>query len=88
MWDEIKEMYAESNRLLIYQLKHEISSINTNDIFSLIHVNLWGPYPVNCISSAFYFLTIIDDFSRVTWTYLLKEKTSVSNTLKYFCNLI
>lgn len=58
------------------------SSITTNDVFELIHVDLWGPYSVQSISGASYVLTMVDNFSKTTWTFLLKEKINVSNILK------
>lgn len=36
----------------------------TTDCFSLIHVDIWGPYRVPSSCGAVYFLTIVDDFSR------------------------
>ena len=58
----------------------------TNHIFDLIHVDLWGPYRVKNITGASYFLTIVDDFSRATWTHLLSNKEQVKGTLTgFFC---
>ncbi|XP_074306249.1 uncharacterized protein LOC141641488 [Silene latifolia] len=53
-------------------------------IFELIHVDLWGPYKSPTLTGAYYFLTIVDDHSRVTWTFLLKTKTQVCSTLENF----
>lgn len=39
------------------------------------HVDVWGPY-ITCIYIGHtMFLTIIDDFTRATWTHLMKNKT-------------
>lgn len=35
--------------------------------FELIHIDTWGPYKVNYRGKFKYFLTIVDDYSRVTW---------------------
>jgi hypothetical protein len=45
------------------------SSISTSKCFSLIHCDIWGRYKTPSISGAFYFLTIVDDFSRFTWVF-------------------
>lgn len=37
---------------------------------------------------AFYFFTIVDDFSRSIWIYLLSEKREVANTLKIFMTIV
>lgn len=60
------------------------SESHADDIFKLIHVDLWGPYKTKTISGASYFLTIVDDHSKSIWTFLLKDKTQVQQTLTYF----
>ncbi|XP_057246861.1 uncharacterized protein LOC130589573 [Beta vulgaris subsp. vulgaris] len=54
------------------------------EIFSLIHIDLWGPYKVKTIHGGSYFLTILDDFSRTTWTFLLQNKQQVYRTIANF----
>ncbi|CAA7043921.1 unnamed protein product [Microthlaspi erraticum] len=56
----------------------------TKECFSLIHVDVWGQYRVPSSTGAVYFLTIVDDYSRAVWTYLLLEKSEVSKVLKNF----
>lgn len=55
-----------------------------NDCFSLIHCDVWGPYRVPSSCGAVYFLTIVDDYSRAMWTYLLLQKSEVRNVLTNF----
>lgn len=49
-----------------------------------------GTYKSKTITGASYFLTIVDDFSRLTWTFLLSDKTQVfltpSNFFAYVSN--
>lgn len=42
--------------------------------FELIHCDLWGPFDTSTVDGFKYFLTIVDDFTRCTWVYLLKHK--------------
>lgn len=56
--------------------------------FSLIHCDIWGPYRVPASCAAYYFLTIVDDFSRAVWTYLLLEKQEVAQAVKKFCAMV
>ncbi|KAL0297014.1 UNVERIFIED_CONTAM: Retrovirus-related Pol polyprotein from transposon RE1 [Sesamum radiatum] len=56
------------------RLPFATSSIQSKDVFELVHVDLWGPYKLPTLSGCHYFLTIVDDFSRATWTFLLKYK--------------
>ncbi|XP_010463099.1 PREDICTED: uncharacterized protein LOC104743749 [Camelina sativa] len=56
----------------------------TTDCFSMIHCDVWGPYRVSSSCGAIYFLTVVDDFSRAVWTFLLLEKSEVRGVLTNF----
>lgn len=62
----------------------KISNNRASSIFDLIHIDLWGPYRVIAINGARFFLTIVDDCSRVTWTFLLNNKLQVPKTVANF----
>lgn len=66
---------------------HE-SSNKATELFALIHCDVWGAYRTLSSSGAAYFLTIVDDFSRAVWIYLLKEKREVADSLKKFCAMV
>ncbi|XP_075674989.1 uncharacterized protein LOC142644217 [Castanea sativa] len=52
------------------------SSIHvTTAPFELIHCDLWGPFSIPTVDNYRFFLTIVDDFTRCTWVYLLKQKS-------------
>lgn len=44
------------------------STSTSTSLFQLVHIDTWGPYHTQTYSGARYFLTIVDDFSRTTWT--------------------
>ncbi|GJZ88337.1 ribonuclease H-like domain-containing protein, partial [Tanacetum coccineum] len=54
----------------------------------LVHLDLWGPYKVSSREGFRYFLTIVDDYSRAVWTYLLKTKDEVFDCIVNFIKLI
>ncbi|XP_075103834.1 uncharacterized protein LOC142178393 [Nicotiana tabacum] len=64
------------------------SSISSKKVFELIHVDTWGPYNGATYDGFKYFLTIADDFSRGTWTYLLTNKSNVFTILKGFLAMV
>jgi hypothetical protein len=68
--------------------KFFVSENKTFGIFDLIHCDLWGPYRTVSSCGASYFLTIVDDFSRAVWIYLLVDKTEVSSMLKRFFAMV
>src|SRR5579871_5655493 len=43
----------------------------------LIHSDLCGPFPIQSISGARYFIIFVDDATRYTWVYFLKTKTAL-----------
>lgn len=45
---------------------------------------MWGPYKHKTHGSCAYFLTIVDDYSKCTWTYLLASKNQVSLVFQNF----
>ncbi|KAG7585301.1 Reverse transcriptase RNA-dependent DNA polymerase [Arabidopsis thaliana x Arabidopsis arenosa] len=64
---------------LAKQKKLSFSSENNicNSTFELLHIDIWGPFSVETVEGFKYFLTIVDDHSRATWIYLLKNKNDV-----------
>ncbi|KAK2989169.1 hypothetical protein RJ640_014132 [Escallonia rubra] len=64
------------------------STSRAMDIFGLIHCDIWGPYRVSTISGAKYFLTIVDDYSRAVWVYLMHDKGQTGTLLRNFCNMV
>ena len=49
---------------------------------SLLHVDLWGPYPVRGINNAKYFMFFTDDATRYTWCREMTTRKEVYETLK------
>ena len=64
------------------------SSHLSKSCFDLIHCDLWGPFSVSTIDHCKYFLTIVDDYSRCTWVYLLKHKSQTQFVLEQFCAMV
>ncbi|GJY27089.1 retrovirus-related pol polyprotein from transposon TNT 1-94 [Tanacetum coccineum] len=60
----------------------------TRDALDYIHSDLWGPSPVTSRGGKRYMFTIIDDFSRKVWVFLLKHKDEVFPTFKEWKVLI
>ena len=54
-----------------------LSDNKASRILELIHCDLWGPYKTLSTCDAIYFLTIVDDYSRAVWVYLLRDKKEV-----------
>ncbi|CAL1409609.1 unnamed protein product [Linum trigynum] len=66
------------------RLPFMVSESHSIALFDLIHIDIWGPYGVTSIDGYRYFLTIVDDFSRNTWVYLMHKKSEARDLLTYF----
>ena len=56
--------------------------------FDLLHLDVWGPFSTESIEGYKYFLTIVDDCTRVTWIYMLKTKHEVVEVFLVFLKYI
>ncbi|KAL0537088.1 hypothetical protein IC582_026058 [Cucumis melo] len=54
----------------------------------LVHTDLCGPIKPSSFGKNNYFLLFIDDFSRKTWVYFVKEKSEVFGMFKRFKALV
>jgi len=69
--------------------KFLVSDFRVSDAaFELIHCDLWAPIEMSLSCGASYFLTIVDDYSKAMWIYLLIDKKEMSRTLKMFFSMV
>ncbi|GJS09947.1 integrase, catalytic region, zinc finger, CCHC-type containing protein [Tanacetum coccineum] len=65
-----------------------LSDHKTIAISELVHVDLWGPYTFISKDGFRCFMTIVDDYTRAVWIYLIKTKDEVYGLFVNFINLI
>ncbi|GFZ16754.1 hypothetical protein Acr_26g0000240 [Actinidia rufa] len=56
--------------------------------FALVHSDIWGPSPTSTMGGSQYFVIFVDDFSRYTWLYLLKNRSQLQQTYYDFARMI
>ncbi|RVW38886.1 Retrovirus-related Pol polyprotein from transposon TNT 1-94 [Vitis vinifera] len=56
--------------------------------FSMIHSDIWGPSRIKNVTGTRWFVSFIDDHTRLTWVFLMKEKSETSQIFKNFKNMI
>jgi hypothetical protein len=61
----------------LHKLPFPEHSNKSNDVFDLVHSDVWGNAPVEYEEGFKYFIIFIDDKSHATWLYLLKSKKEV-----------
>jgi hypothetical protein len=52
--------------------------------FQLVHSDIWGPIHVSSRSGFQYFVIFVDDYSRITYVYLMKERSELYAIFKSF----
>ena len=57
-------------------------------ILEIIHSDVCGPMSSNSLSGYAYYVSCIDDFSRKTWVYFMKNKDEVFSKFKELKALI
>ena len=65
-------------------LSYKVSNSNAKCAFELVHFDIWGPFSTTSIHGHKYFLTVLDDFTRFTWVFLLKSKSEAPGKLQNF----
>ena len=66
-----------------------LPSLNKSSIpFAVIHSDVWGPTKTPSISTTRYFVTFIDECTRMTWVSLLTNKSDVYQAFQEFHNMV
>ena len=89
-----QDKYPSHDSCSIYPLakQRQLSFVSHNHrsnlAFDLVHCEIWGPFHLNSHTSHRFFLTLVDDFSRFTWVFLLKQKSDVASIIPKFFHMI
>ncbi|GKA78444.1 putative RNA-directed DNA polymerase [Tanacetum coccineum] len=84
-----KNVYCETCQRAKQTIKpFSLSDHVSKSLGDLVHLDLWGPYQVTSSEGFRYFLTVMDDFTRAVWVYLIKSKDEVPHLITIFYNLI
>ncbi|KAF5443184.1 hypothetical protein F2P56_035765, partial [Juglans regia] len=71
-----------------HKLPFSQSNTTASNPFDLIYVDIWGPNPIQAYNNVKYFLTIVDQFTRCTWIYLLQTKSEARSSIQNFFSLV
>jgi hypothetical protein len=72
-------IYGRQNRV-----RYPSGTARTKGILELIHNYVFGPMFVPSLGKSMYYVSFIDDFSRNTWIYFLRNKFEVFDKFKDF----
>lgn len=65
-----------------------LSDDKSTSVGDIIHLDVWGPYRITSREGFKYFLTVVDDYSRAVWVYLLKNNHEVAKNIIEFHNYL
>ena len=71
-----------------HRLSFSTAQHTSKQTLEYVHSDLWGPAKVHTHGGNHYFLTLIDDFSRKVWIYLLKSKDQAFESFKSWKKLV
>ena len=60
----------------------------SNNIFELIHSDVWGPSPVASIGGSRYFVVFIDVYSRYSWIFAMKSCSEILPIYSNFAKMV
>jgi len=64
-------------------------SLNKSPVpFMVIHSDVWGPSKVTTFGGSRWFVTFIDDCTRMTWVCLMKSKSEVNLLFQFFYKMV
>ncbi|KAA0035624.1 Beta-galactosidase [Cucumis melo var. makuwa] len=90
--DDTSDVSSLSSDVCIRAKQHRVSfpsqPYKPTQPFTLIHNDVWGPSKVTTSSGKRWFLTFIDDHTRLTWVYLITDKSEVFAIFQNFYHTI
>jgi len=60
----------------------------TKGTLNYIHSDCWGPSRFESLGDHLYFLSIIDNYSRMSWVFMMKHKSEAFNNFKQWKTLV
>ena len=83
---KISSLNCESCQLGKHTRSHFTDRANkrASSPFALVHSDVWGPSRTISTLESRYFVTFIDDFSRCTWLFLMKNRSELFSIFEQF----
>ena len=76
-------IYAKNHRV-----PFKISLSKSLALFACVFTDVWGPFSTPSALSHKYFVSFIDDGTRVSWVYLLQSKHYVLHVIPQFSKMV
>ena len=85
-WLHLSEFHCESCELGKHHRSSYPSRIGpaTHRPFDLVHCDVCGPAPHTSPTGGKYYMVFVDDYTRASWTYILKSRKEVLSRIQHF----
>ncbi|XP_016168907.1 uncharacterized protein LOC107611507 [Arachis ipaensis] len=80
--------YLQHKKTKHHRATFSPSNNKSSKPFDLVHSDVWGPSAISNISGAKWFVSFIDDCTRVTWIFLMKDKSEVFYLFENFYQIV
>lgn len=88
---KLKTKFPQCEHCIIGKHKrtpYKSSEAVSTGILDYVYADLWGPSKTESLERTRYFLSIMDDYSRKLWLYVLKTKDQAFSKFKMCCNQV
>jgi hypothetical protein len=77
-------VYGKQKRVKFLRVGKE----KKNERLDLVYIYVWGPAQVSSLGGSRYYVTFIDDATRNTWVYCIRQKSDVFDNFKKWKSLV
>ena len=86
-YTSIKSLECDSCQFAKHHRQSSSPRINKRaaSAFDLVHSDIWGPSSVTSKLGFKYFVMFVDDYSRLTWMFLMKNRSELYSMFRNFC---
>jgi transposase InsO family protein len=77
-------VFMENRRESFLRVEKEKKS----EMLEIVHTDVWGPVQVSSLVGSHYYVTFIDDATRKTLVYYIRQKYDVFDTFKRWKDLV
>jgi hypothetical protein len=81
-WSVVYLKYMDDVRFL------RVGKEKKNERLELVHTDVWGPTQISSLGGSHYYVTFIDDATRKTWVYCIRQKSDVFDTFEKWKALV
>ena len=85
-FSSLSSLECESCQFAKHHRLHSSSRVNkrASAPFELVHSDVWGSCPFVSLTGFRYVVTFVDDYSRTTWLYLMKNRSELFSHFRAF----